>query len=231
MIPTTIHYCWFGGKSKPRLAEKCIKSWKKHCPAYDIIEWNEDNFDVNIIPFTKEAYAAGKFAFVSDYARLWVLYHHGGIYMDTDVELIRPLDGLLRLEAYAGFENREYVASGLGMGAVKHHPVLQEMMNQYHPLHYAGAKELRQITCPYLNTKPLVAMGLRLDGRGQLVQGMSVFPPVVFNPFDNATGLLRTTEDTYSIHWYGKSWIPRRKRLRSKLMRIYRRLFQKRREG
>ncbi|HQA98563.1 MAG TPA: capsular polysaccharide synthesis protein, partial [Clostridia bacterium] len=80
MIPTTIHYCWFGGKSKPRLAEKCIKSWKKHCPAYDIIESNEDNFDVNIIPFTKEAYAAGKFAFVNDYARLWVLYHHGGIY-------------------------------------------------------------------------------------------------------------------------------------------------------
>ena len=102
MIPHVIHYCWFGGKPLPKLAVDCIASWRKYLPGYEIKEWNESNFDVNIIPYTSEAYAARKYAFVSDYARFWILYHYGGVYFDTDVEVIQPLAPLLEKGAFMG---------------------------------------------------------------------------------------------------------------------------------
>ena len=104
MIPKIIHYCWFGRKPLPPLAVKCIESWKKYLPDYTIKEWNEDNFDINIVPYTREAYEVGKYAFVSDYARFYILYHHGGLYFDTDVEVIRPMDDLVGRGAFLAWD-------------------------------------------------------------------------------------------------------------------------------
>ena len=117
MLPKKIHYCWFGGNELPDLAIKCIESWKKYCPDYEIIEWNETNFDLECCDFVKEAYKAKKWAFVSDYARLKVVYDNGGIYLDTDVELVKSLDILLQEKCYFGEETTGYVATGLGFGA------------------------------------------------------------------------------------------------------------------
>mgnify|MGYP001780597132 FL=1 len=117
MIPKKIHYCWFGRGIKPELARKCIQSWEKYCPDYEIIEWNEDNFDINQYPYLRWCYENRKWAFLSDFARLLVVYQNGGIYFDTDVELIRTPDELLMCNAFYGFENDENIATGLGFGA------------------------------------------------------------------------------------------------------------------
>ena len=134
MIPKTIHYCWFGRGPKPKLAQKCIASWKKYCPDYEIIEWNEDNFDVNMNGYTRMCIAEKKYAFLSDYARLVVVAEHGGIYFDTDVELIRSPDELLTHSAFWGFETPEFVASGLGFGSIAHGIAIEAMRNEYAPL-------------------------------------------------------------------------------------------------
>lgn len=118
MIPKIIHYCWFGRGPLPELAQKCIASWKKYLPDYEIKEWNEDNFDVNIIPYTAEAYQAKKYAFVSDYARFWIMYHYGGIYFDTDVEVIRPMDDIVANGNFMGFEVDPDGENTIGRGSV-----------------------------------------------------------------------------------------------------------------
>ena len=117
MIPKKIHYCWFGGNAKPDSVQKCINSWKRFCPDYEIIEWNESNFDIHCMPFVEQAIESKKYAFASDVARLMVVYENGGLYFDTDVEVVRNFDDLLENKAFLGFENNEYVASGLGFGS------------------------------------------------------------------------------------------------------------------
>ena len=130
MIPKIIHYCWFGGKEKPENVLKMIASWKKHCPDYEIKEWNETNFDIQLNRYTKEAYQQKKWAFVSDVARLWALVHEGGIYMDTDVEVIRPLDNLLANKAFIGFEGTQWIGTNL-MGTEPHNAFLQAFLEDY----------------------------------------------------------------------------------------------------
>lgn len=120
MIPRKIHYCWFGRGEKPRLAQKCIASWKKYCPDYEIIEWNEDNFDVNRNAYTQMCYKEKKYAFLTDYLRLLIVEEHGGIYFDTDVEAVRSFDELLDNPAFFGFENDRFVNTGEGFGAEPH---------------------------------------------------------------------------------------------------------------
>ena len=131
MIPKKIHYCWFGRGEKPKLAQKCIASWKKYCPDYEIIEWNEDKFDVNMNGYTRMCYAEKKYAFLSDYVRWVVVAEHGGLYFDTDVELINPIDGLMNNDAFYGFETKEYVASGLGFGSVVRGKTILAMLAEY----------------------------------------------------------------------------------------------------
>lgn len=131
MIPKVIHYCWFGKNEKPELIKKCIESWKEYCPDYEIIEWNESNFDVNCIPYVQDAYAAKKWAFVSDYARLFVVYHYGGIYLDTDVLLHRNLDELLVYDCWLASDDVRYLATGLGFGAVRQYPLIGAVMDAY----------------------------------------------------------------------------------------------------
>lgn len=221
MIPKKIHYCWFGRGEKSDKAKKCIASWHRLCPDYEIIEWNEDNFDIHMNPYTEMCYAERKFAFLSDYARLWILEREGGLYFDVDVEVIRSFDPLLTHEAFFGFENNEYVASGLGFGTEAGHPVVRAMLTAYDPL-LDGVHGT--VGCPILNTQALDTFGLVKNGQTQEVGGAVIYPADYFNPYDDILGKLRKTRNTYSIHWFAKSWMSRGAILRSKLSKPWHRL-------
>ncbi len=222
MIPKKIHYCWFGKGKKPKLARKCIDSWKKHCPNYEIIEWNETNFDINMNGYTKYCHGNQKWAFLSDYARLVIIYEHGGIYFDTDVEVIKSLDDLLQHKAFSGFENDEYVASGLGFGAEPHNSAIRLMLDEYNPyLNSLNGAE----GCPILNTKALEKIGLIKNGSYQELKNITVYPKEYFNPYDDPTGTLNISDNTYSIHWYAKSWMSKTQILRSRITRPFHHLF------
>lgn len=228
MIPKIIHYCWFGRGEKPELAEKCIASWRRFCQDFEIREWNEDNCDYLAMPFMAEAYAAKKYAFVSDVMRLIVLEQHGGVYFDTDVEVVRDISPLLDGEGFVGFENEQYVNSGQVVAAEAHHPVIQAMIEEYKKLHFTNADgSLNTVGCPRLNTDVMEHFGLVRNGQEQLVAGIHVYPADYFNPLDSITGKLTKTENTYSIHWYSMSWLPKRKQMRARVGRIIRRLTKK----
>ena len=222
MIPKKIHYCWFGRGEKPTLAKKCIASWRKYCPDYEIIEWNEDNFDVNMNGYTKMCYSQKKYAFLSDYVRLLVVAQYGGVYFDTDVEVIQPIDTLLENEAFCCFETRECVASGLGFGSVAQGISIQAMLAEYDLL-LDGTEGTRG--CPRLNTAALVKLGLIQDGSFQQVADAIVLPSDYMNPFDAATGILRKTSNTISIHWYSAAWLSPWHRLRTRIMRPLHRIW------
>ena len=212
MIPKVIHNCWFGRNPLPPLAQRCIESWQNLLPDYEIKEWNEDNFDVNSIPYTAEAYAVGKYAFVSDYARFWVLYKYGGLYFDTDVELIRPLDDVLARGPFMGFEienkDRLAVAPGLGLAAEPGMPLYRDILTRFETMSFSREDgSLNSYTMIPLVTELLVSAGLKGDGTVEHIAGIDVYPPEWFNPFDDLTGRLRKTENTRSIHWFAKSWM------------------------
>ena len=222
MIPKKIHYCWFGRGEKPKLAQKCIASWRKYMPDYEIIEWNEDNFDVNYNAYTKMCYEQKKYAFLTDYLRLLIIEEHGGIYFDTDVEAVKSFDSFLGYGAFFGFENNEHVNTGEGFGAEAQHVAVRQMLEEYEPL-LDGKHGV--IGCPKLNTDALLKFGLRLDGKKQELENHTVvFPAELFNPRNSVTGELKRTENTHSIHWYSASWMPWYKRVRSAIGRPVHRL-------
>lgn len=225
MIPKTIHYCWFGRGEKPELARRCIASWKKHCPDYRIVEWNEDNFDISQYPYLQWCYENGKWAFLSDFARLLIVQRQGGIYFDTDVELVRRPDELLKYDAFYGFENDSYINTGEGFGAVANHPTLTAMVHEYVTLKPNDCNEFPCVTCPQLNTKALLPYGLKRTGEKQIIAGAVILPVEYLNPYDDPTGQLRKTQNTYSIHWYSKSWMDKKTVLRSKLTKPFHRIF------
>ena len=219
-IPKKIHYCWFGGNPLPKMAIKCIKSWKKHCPDYEIIEWNESNFDVNQNEYCKEAYEAKKWAFVTDYARLAILHKHGGVYFDTDVELIRNIDALLENACFMGIEKSIRVievASGLGLGAEAGHPLIKEIMDDYENIHFLkedGTFDLT--TCTVRNTRVLRKYGYCDEDRTQTVAGATIYATEYLSPVEMESGLIKKTKNTLSIHHYGLSWTTEEKRLARK---------------
>lgn len=225
MIPKRIHYCWFGKNEKSKQVQVCIDSWRKYCPDYEIIEWNEDNFDVNYNSYTSFCYKNKKWAFLSDLARLIIVREHGGIYFDTDVEVVKRLDDLISYEAFYGFETSEYVATGLGFGAIPYHPTVESMIKQYDELVQDKNGSFPLISCPQLNTKALIPYGLKLNGEKQTIGGALILPVEYMNPYDDPTGRLNKTNNTISIHWYSKSWMNRRTVLRSKLTKPFHRLF------
>lgn len=226
MIPKAIHYCWFGGSKKPKLAKKCIESWKRFCPDYEIKEWNEDNFDFTVMPFMTEAYKAKKYAFVSDVARLLVLEKYGGIYFDTDVELIKDISPLMNDDGFIGFENDMYVNSGQVIACVPNNPIISEMISEYEKLHFTNTDESYNIVaCPHLNSDTMERFGLIRNGKEQIVTGIHVYPSEYFNPRSSITGKLTITADTYSIHWYGKSWFSKSERIKCELAGFCRRMF------
>ena len=224
MIPKIIHYCWFGRGEKPALAQRCIASWRRYCPDFEIREWNEDDCDYLALPFMAEAYAAKKYAFVSDVMRLIVLERYGGVYFDTDVEVVKDFSPLLDDEGFIGFENDQYVASGLTIAAEAHHPVIQAMIEAYRKLHFTAPDgTMHAVGCPHLNTDVMERFGLVRDGREQTVAGIHVYPADWFNPLDSATGKLTKTAHTHSIHWYSMSWLPKHVQMKAKVGRLVRR--------
>lgn len=215
MIPKIIHYCWFGRGPLPELAQKCIASWKKFLPDYEIKEWNEDNFDVNIIPYTAEAYKAKKYAFVSDYARFWILYQYGGIYFDTDVEVIRPIDDIIYRGNFMGFEtdaskdgsDAASVAPGLGMGVNPGLGIIKKMLDFYEGRHFEFIPGgIGQLTIVHITTEVLLKAGLKLQQGIQQVDDMWIYPAEYFCPINLKTGRIHVRPNTRTIHHYAGTW-------------------------
>lgn len=225
MIPKRIHYCWFGRSEKPQFAIKCIASWKKICPDYEIIEWNEENFNIDIYPYAKYCLENKKWAFLSDFVRLVVVAEHGGIYFDTDVELLKRPDDLLEYGAFYGFENNSNVATGLGFGAEANHPTILAMRQTYLDLKANEDGTYPLVVCLALNTQALIPFGLKLDGSRQNISGAEILPSDFLNPYDDPTGRLNKTENTISVHWYSKSWMSKGLIFRSKLTKPLHRIF------
>jgi len=233
MIPKIIHYCWFGHNPLPESAIKCINSWKKFLPDYEIKEWNEDNFDVTIIPYTREAYEAKKYAFVSDYARFWILYRYGGLYFDTDVEIIKPMDDIVARGPFMGIEVDSpngiispMVNPGLGLGAKAGMSIYKDVLEYYRPLHYLAADgQPNNITVVIHTTNVLVSNGLKNENTLQEVCGISIYPRDYFNPLNDNNGILEITDNTRSIHWYTKTWVKKENPLRRWIVRRVHRYF------
>jgi len=222
MIPKIIHYCWFGRGPMPELAQKCIASWKKYLPDYEIKEWNEDNFDVNIIPYTAEAYKAKKYAFVSDYARFWILYQYGGIYFDTDVEVIRPIDDIVERGNFMGFEtdpkpqlkadaSEASVNPGLGMGVAPGLGIIKKMLDFYVGKHFVHEANMRnQITVVHIATQVLCENGLKVVAGIQEVAGCFIYPSEYFCPINVTTGRIHVEKNTRTIHHYAGTWVDKK---------------------
>lgn len=207
-IPKVIHYCWFGRKTIPDRNKACIESWKKYCPDYEIVEWNEDNYDVRKNRYMGQAYEAGKYGYVPDYARIDILHQYGGIYLDTDVEMIRSFDELLPLEAFTSFEEYPTVNFGGGSGCVKGFPLLENILAFREKIDFINPDGTYNTkTCGYYETVPLIREGLKLTGKMQNVQGLTVLPSDYFHPKSSVTGQTTITENTYSIHQFNWSWV------------------------
>lgn len=216
MIPKTIHYCWFGKKDLPPEAKRCIASWKKMCPDYDIIRWDENNFDVNQNPFIKAAYEAKKWAFVSDYARLKVVYDNGGIYLDTDVELRKNLDSLREHGCYIGIQQNEFLCTtGLGFGATKSNPVVLKMLESYDDLTFSESHTL-ELSCPLLNNAVIRSYGSVSNTEITDLPEVTVYPPQYFDPYGGENLLCN---ETYSVHHYAASWTSEKNQFKRKIAR------------
>lgn len=211
MVPKIIHYCWFGRGQMPELAQKCIASWHKYLPEYEYKLWNEDSFDINSVPYVKEAYEARKFAFITDYIRLWALNKFGGVYMDTDVEILRPLDEFLKLPAFTGYEASSSMAPVTGLMASAANGVwVKEQLAYYDGRHFKnpdGTLDLTPNTVPIANI--MASNGFVIDGKyGVYKNDMHVFPVDYFCPL-TSTRVLKLTSNTACIHHFAGSWVER----------------------
>ena len=226
MIPKVIHYCWFGHNDLPHLAKKCIASWRKFLPDYEIKEWNESNFDVNTIPYTAQAYKHKKFAFVSDYARFKILYEHGGIYFDTDVEVIKPMDDILGKGGFFGLEqdvNDQFAcAPGLGFACIPGLNLLRDMLKLYKNLDFEQSDgSLNQKTVVEHFSEMLLAKGLQLTSGIMEFEGTRIYPSDFFCPKPSEFGKIQITENTRTIHHYAASWIGPKQRFANLMIRIF----------
>lgn len=221
MIPKVLHYCWFGGNPLPREVRQCINSWKKFCPDYEICCWDESNFDISIHPFIKDAYDNKAWAFVSDYARLWVIWNHGGIYLDTDVEIKRTPDFLLEHAAFFGTQQVDkLVNTGLCFGAEAGHPVIKAMLEEYDGIVFDPEKKT-EFACPILNTRALESFGYRFSTvPKEFDAGICVYPPQYFDPLSPGESENLLCKDTVSVHHYSASWQSASKRWRRRVIRL-----------
>lgn len=206
MIPRIIHYCWFGGNPIPRDLQRYMKSWEKQCPNYEIRRWDESSFDVNAHPFTKAAYQAKAWAFVSDYARLKIVYEQGGIYLDTDVELLKSLDELLTNESFFGIQQVESIcASGLGFGAERENPIVLKMLQTYDTVEF-DPNQLEQLACPKMNMRALEIDDFKGIKDPVALDGITLYPPRFFDPISPGNSQNLLCKDTISIHHYTAAW-------------------------
>lgn len=225
-IPKIINYCWFGGNKKSKLIKKCIKSWKKYCPDYDIVEWNESNFDINCNKYVKEAYESKKWAFVSDYARLYAVYTNGGFYLDTDVELLKSLDDLRNYDNVFAFENDNNINTGIGFGAVKNSEMVKKLLDSYNNVAFVKSDGTLDMTpCTHRNTQTFNDLYKNITNYKNSVIDNSIFlSKEFFCPFNATTGVMKKTTNTYGIHWYNASWRSKKINIREKMLRPIKRL-------
>lgn len=207
MIPKIIHYCWFGNGPMPELALKCINSWKKFLPDYKLMLWNESTFNLNSHPFTKEAYENRKFAFVTDYVRLWALSNFGGIYMDTDVEVIKKLDDFLIHPAFSGFEDETHIPTGI-MGSEKEGKWVKEQLAYYDNRHFVLPDgTLDTTTNVLIMCKNMSENGFILKNSRQNYKNIiEIYPKDYFCPKSYNTGKIYLTANTHTIHHFAGSW-------------------------
>ena len=224
MIPKVIHYCWFGGKSLNALGQKCLASWKKYFPDYEIIQWNESNVDLkNSCQYVKEAYAEKKWAFVSDYVRFKILYEQGGVYFDTDVEVIRSFQKILEQGSFMGCENVDLqhgvsVAPGLGFAVEPGNSFIAEILEDYEKSSfYKEDGSLNLYTIVERTTDLLRRHGLQETMEIQQVAGIKIYPAEYFCPINMNTGKLEITPNTCSIHRYAASWETPKNRFHGKV--------------
>lgn len=223
MIPKKIHYCWFGGKEKPEDVKKYIASWKKYCPDYEIKEWNESNFDIHENDYCREAYEAKKWAFVSDYVRVKVLYNHGGIYMDTDVELVQSFNSLLDDKVFMGFENDKMISTAT-IGSEAHNEFLNEILQAYSKRHFRNPdRSLNMMTNVQLITEILSQnYDLEANGKEQILPpGIHILPMEYFVAKDYWTGWILADSTTYTIHHYDGNWTTKFQQERDQLKYQY----------
>lgn len=208
VIPKKIHYCWFSGNPMPAYLKKCIESWYKYCPDYEIIRWDESNYDVDKNLYMRQAYQAKKWGFVPDIARLDILYQHGGIYLDTDVELLRSLDPLLRYNAFTGVEKWGNINMGGCSGAIPKHPLIKKMLDYRKDETFVLEDgSLNLTTCGYYETIPLLELGMKPTNEVQKVEDMMIFSSDFFHPYDYMSGETMLTENTFSIHHFNGGWL------------------------
>ncbi|ELC8443044.1 mannosyltransferase [Clostridium perfringens] len=220
-IPKKLHYCWFGGKDKPKLVVECIKTWKEKMPDYEIIEWNEENFDINKIQFTKEAYENKKWAFVADYCRNWVLYNYGGIYLDTDMEVLKSFDCFLRRQAFACVEKDDYINSAI-WGCKKGDLFVKLILDYYKNLDFNKYKDnLFDIAIPKIITELAIKNGyVKSEKPVAFFNDTVIYPSEYFYPKKHSWEKASITNNTYAIHHYDGSWRSKDKILLSKMKKI-----------
>ena len=219
MIPKIIHYCWFGGNEKSPLIKRCIESWKIFCPDYEIKEWNESNFDVNCNAYVKKAYEMKKWAFVADYARFYVLYQYGGVYLDTDVQLVKNIDELRLKGKFAGFGNDETVSTGLILATEKNDWLCKKVMDTYIGEEFVWDDPSKILAIGRRVTRILIDSGLKPNGQMQMVQDYTIYPKYYFNPTD---GDIRgkVEERAYSIPHYAATWFSPKDKFKNTLRRF-----------
>lgn len=209
MIPKVIHYCWFGGNPLPDISKKCMDSWKLYCPDFEIKCWDESNCNLSINNFVKQAAENKKWAFVSDYFRLKIIEEYGGIYLDIDVELLKPIDDLLEFDGYMGFElsDKHYIASGLGFGAIPNNPIIKKMKENYENISFIKADGTFDMKpCPKRDTEILANLGLKQNNKTQMLGNFAFFSSDYFSPL-GFTGEQFFSDNTYSIHHFNGSWL------------------------
>ena len=205
MIPKIIHYCWFGGKPLPELACKCIESWKKYLPEYEIIRWDENTFDINSNPYVKEAYENKKFAFVTDYVRLYAIYTQGGIYMDTDVEVRKPLDQFLKHQAFSGFESYHDIPTGI-MASEKGFQGIKDQLDYYNDRHFIKEDGSFDMTTNVVTiTNYYKERGLKRNNTFQVIEGYAFYPRIYFCP--SKLDITERLDEIYTIHHMAGSWL------------------------
>lgn len=224
MIPKIIHYCWFGRNPLPTLAKKCIESWKRFLPDYEIKEWNEDNFDLDLYPYAREAYEHKKYAFVTDIVRLYALYLEGGIYMDTDVEVVKPLDKFLSHTAFSGFESAVSIPTGIMASEAGGKWVGDNLRYYDHHRFVLPDGSLDMTTNVAIITEYMLPYGFRRDNTWQDFPNLiTLYPSEYFCPISSQGSEIHFTENTHTIHHFSGSWLPASTRRRMRLSRFFRR--------
>ena len=221
-IQKIIHYCWFGKGKKSKLMKKCMKTWSKYFPDYKIIEWNEENFDINQNEYVKEAYKNKKYAFVSDYARLYALYNYGGIYFDTDIEVMKEFDDIINDRDIYAFEKKDLIMTGV-MIARKKSRIIEKFIKVYDNLKFVNKDgTFNLVPNTYRLTEILKEYGLICNNKKQTLENnvADIYPIEYFCAYDMDNSHFIPTENTYTIHHYDGSWVSGKQKILKRFKRI-----------